>query len=221
MDHLIKIMRSNKIESYKKDLQLSKLQRDVLVGTLLGDGCLETQNNGKTYRLKIEHSIQQKDYVDWKYFIFKDWVLTQPKIKRHLSFGQIRENYCFSTISHGSLRFYGQQFYKGKKVIPGLIKKLLTPQALAVWFMDDGSIKSNRHTGLIIHSQSFIQNDLKRVIDVFKNQYGVETILRKRKDGNGFILYITPKTVDIFINLIREYVLPSMEYKLGNKLPKE
>lgn len=215
-------MRSNKIENYKQSLRLSTLQRDVLVGTLLGDGCLETQNKGKTYRLKIEHSIKQKDYVDWKYLVFKDWVLTQPQVKKHLSFGAIRENYFFSTISHGSLRFYGQQFYQGKeKIIPKLIKKLLTPRALAIWFMDDGSIKSDQHRALIIHSQSFTQNDLKKVIEVLKNQYGVETILRKCQDGNSFGLYITSKTVNIFINLIREYFLPSMVYKLGNKLPKE
>ena len=71
LDHLIK-MRSNEIESYKKTLKLSNFQKEVLAGTLLGDGCLETQNKGRTYRLKVEHSLTQKDYVNWKYEIFKD-----------------------------------------------------------------------------------------------------------------------------------------------------
>ena len=41
--------------------------KEMLVGKILGDGCLETQNNGATWRLKIEHSFKQKEYVDHQY----------------------------------------------------------------------------------------------------------------------------------------------------------
>ena len=212
-------MRSNAIENYKKTLKLSTLQKEVLVGTLLGDGCLETQNNDRTYRLKIEHSIQQKDYVDWKYGIFKDLVLTEPKSRDYVSYGNSRINYRFSTISSGSLRFYAQQFYKnGKKVIPELIGKMLTPLALATWFMDDGSIKSNRHKALVIHAQSFEKTDLERIIKIIENKFGIKSILRKRNDGSGYVIYILSATIDQFIDLVKDYILPSMKYKLGNTI---
>ena len=45
---------SRDIEEYKQHLKLTRTQREVLVGLLLGDGHLETQNGGRTYRLKIE-----------------------------------------------------------------------------------------------------------------------------------------------------------------------
>ena len=61
---------------------MNKEQRSIVVGTLLGDGHLETQNQGRTYRLKIEHSIKQKDYTDWLYQNFKSWVNDTPKEKR-------------------------------------------------------------------------------------------------------------------------------------------
>ena len=57
------LMRSRAIEDYKAGLQLSSMQREVLVGLLLGDACLETQNGGRTYRLKIEQSTRQELYV--------------------------------------------------------------------------------------------------------------------------------------------------------------
>jgi len=60
-------MRSKQIEEYKNNLRLNKKQKDIIVGLLLGDGHLETQNSGKTFRLKIEHSINQKEYVDMLY----------------------------------------------------------------------------------------------------------------------------------------------------------
>lgn len=213
-------MRSNEIENYKKTLKLSELQRQVLVGTLLGDGCLETQNQGRTYRLKIEHSFSQKSYVDWKYEIFKNWVLTEPIVKEHKSYGLLRKNYRFSTVSSGSFRFYGQQFYKkdGKKIIPKLISKMLSPLVLAVWFMDDGSIKSNKHKALVIHTQSFTKEDLIRIIQVLENKYGIKSTLRSRDTGGGYAIYILSKTVNKLIDLVKSYFLPSMRYKLGNTI---
>ena len=212
-------MRSNIIENYKKTLRLSDEQRDIIVGSLLGDGCLETQNNGKTYRLKIENMLAQKDYVDWKYNFLKEWVLTPPQIKKHVFYGKERENYRFATVSHGSLRFYAQQFYQdGKKVMPKLIGKLLTPLALAVWFMDDGSIKSNHHKALVIHAQSFEKIDLEKAIKVLESKYSIKANLRKRDDGSGYVLYLLSETVDEFIDTVKGYTIPSMKYKLGNTI---
>lgn len=212
-------MRSNEIESYKKTLKLSEIQKQVLVGTLLGDGCLETQNKGRTYRLKIEHSFQQKDYVDWKYSMFRNWVLTKPVIRKYIAYRLERKNYRFSTVSNGSLRFYAQQFYKnGKKAIPKLIGKMLTPLALAIWFMDDGSIKSNQHKALVIHAQSFDKIDLEKIIKIIEDKFGIKSTLRKRNDGSGYAIYILSETVDKFIDLVKDYILPSMKYKLGNTI---
>ena len=212
-------MRSKIIEEYKKSLRLSSDQRALIVGTLLGDGCLETQNHGRSYRLKIEHAIDQKEYVDWKYSVLKDWVLTEPRIKAHMSYGKLRENYCFSTVSHGELRFYGQQFYKNnEKIIPKMIAKMLSPLALAVWFMDDGSIKSKLHRALVIHSQSFERTDLEIIIEILLKNYKIKAVLRKRSEGKGFVLSLAAESVDIFVKTIFPYIIPSMRYKLGNTI---
>ena len=55
-----------------KNLKLSSELREIIVGKLLGDGHLETQNDGKTWRLKIEHSIKQKEYVIHQYHLFSE-----------------------------------------------------------------------------------------------------------------------------------------------------
>ena len=146
-------MRSNEIESLKKHLRLSKTQRSILIGMLLGDGHLESQDSGRTYRLKVEHSIHQKEYLEWIYESFKDFVHTPPQIKTKLLDGKRYTSYYFATYSLGTFRFYAKQFYVGrKKVIPKTIGKLLDPRALAVWFMDDGSYKSVHHRTYIIHT---------------------------------------------------------------------
>ncbi|MBI2463227.1 MAG: hypothetical protein HYV65_03275 [Candidatus Spechtbacteria bacterium] len=215
-------MRSKKIEAYKQTLRLSEGQKEILIGVLLGDGHLETQNHERTYRLKIEHAYWQEKYTLWLYEKFKEWVLTPPQEKQHVVFDRIYREHWFSTISHGAFRFYAQQFYKDKhKVLPRQIERWLTPLVLAVWFMDDGSIKSKHHRALILNTQSFSKAENLILIKILENKFGVQTHLRPQR--NLWQLYINSSTVEKFVELIDPYILPSMRYKLGmlgNTLPK-
>ena len=115
-------MRSREIENYKKSLKLNREQRETLVGILLGDGCLETQNEGKTYRLKIEQSARHRPYVEHLYELFKPWVRTEPRKRvRTASNGSGTTSWGFNTLSHAALRFYAHQFYAdGLKRLPKL-----------------------------------------------------------------------------------------------------
>jgi hypothetical protein len=42
-------------------MTLSKKQKEILVGILLGDANLQTENGGKTYRLRVLQSEQHKE----------------------------------------------------------------------------------------------------------------------------------------------------------------
>ena len=217
-------MNSKFIDEFRSKINLSTEQKEIIVGLILGDGCLETQNEGKTYRLKIEQTSLHRDYVDWLYGKLQNLVLTEPreKIKR------IREktycNYGFQTISCGSLRFFAHQFYdqnSKKKKIPKIIGRLLSPLALTVWFMDDGQIKSKKHKALMINSQCFSRKDVGLLQEVLLKNFQIETTLRK--DKQGFRIYLLSKTIQNFLAVIRSYIIPSMRYKIGriNTVPKK
>ena len=81
--------------------------------------------------------------------------------------------------------------------------------------MDDGSIKSKHHRALILNTQCYKDADLKRLQDVLLFKFGVQTKLRKQKEGKQ--IYILSETVEKFVKVIRPFILPEMEYKL-NKL---
>ena len=202
--------------AYKSILKLSPIQRELIVGKLLGDAHLCMRKLGLQYNLMIEHSLNQKAYVDWLYNYFKDWVLTPPREKDQIVLGKLYKKYHFETFTHIAFRFYAKQFYiNRKKVVPKLISHLLTPLGLAVWFMDDGSIKSKHHRALILNTQCYNDADLKRLQDCLLNKFGIQTTLRKQKEGKQ--IYILSTTVEKFVNIIRPFILPEMEYKL-NKL---
>ena len=96
-------MNSHTIESMKTHRALNDRQRSIIVGTLLGDSHLETQNGGRTYRLKVEHAMAQRAYVDWLYDELKEFVRTPPQPKEQIIEyrGEWRpyQKYWFNTLS--------------------------------------------------------------------------------------------------------------------------
>lgn len=206
-------MNSKVIRSLAESIRLIDRQREIIVGLLLGDGHLETQNKGRTFRLKVEHSIRQKDYVDWLYKQLSNMVLTKPQLKLQTVAGKEHEKYWFSTISTGALRFYAGQFYADrKKIVPKMIAKLVTPLSLAVWFMDDGSLKSRFHRARIINTHCFDGASLQRLQDMLHKNFHIHTTLRKQREGTQ--LYIPSTDIATFITAIKPYIHPTMEYKI-------
>lgn len=189
--------------------KFNDFQDSLIIGKILGDGHIETANN-KTFRLKIEHSIKQKEYVDWMYEKLKDFSSAPPKIKAKTP----NNSYWFNTRYSGNLRFYAQQFYKDDiKIIPKIIHKLITPLSLAIWFMDDGLFKSNRHKTFIIHSLGYKKNELKLIIKLLEDKFNIKSTLHKQYDK--WRIYIKSESADNFRNLIEPYIIDSMRYKLG------
>jgi hypothetical protein len=216
-------MRNNEIERRKPLLKLTQRQRSILIGTILGDSHFETQNGGRTYRLKVEHSSKQAFYVDWMYKEFQDWTNSSPKSKPKIVKGIKYENYYFQTLSLGQLRFYAKQFYEnGNKIVPNQIRHWLTPLALTVWFMDDGSIKSKYHKAIILNTQGFTRKDIQILIDALK--YNFEIVANFRKQVDGLQLIIVGSSAELFYKITQPIILPGFEYKFGalvNNLPKE
>lgn len=195
-------------------LKLTTKQKEILVGIILGDGHLETQNNGRTYRLKVEHSIKQKEYVDYLYQIFKELTISVPKERTRRSFGKELKSYGFTTISNDVFKFYGQQFYHNdKKVMPEIISELFSPKSLAMWFMDDGSYKSIHHRTYIIHANCYTKEELELIKSVFEKKFGIKIGIHKQY--LQWRLYVYSESAQLFRKIIEPYILPSLKYKLG------
>ncbi len=206
-------MRSKEIEEYKKGLKLTEEQREVLIGLMLGDGHLETQNGGRTYRLKIEQSEKHVAYVWHLYRLFSEWVRTPPQSKVVRSHGHVSTNWWFQTLSHGAFRFYAHQFCKdGRKRVPRLIHRWLNPRALAYWFMDDGSVKSSQSKGVIFNTQAFTQGEVKLLCRVLEGNFALDAKPRKQKEG--YQIYISGGSCETFKALVEPYLIPEMLYKL-------
>jgi hypothetical protein len=202
-------MYSRVIEQRKFALKLSAIQRETLVGLLLGDAHLETQNRGRTYRVKFEYSTKHRAYAEHLYELFHDWVLTPPQLKNDAT----HNNIWFQTVSHPAFRFYAHQFYDGKrKCVPKLIHRYMTARTVAYWFMDDGSIKSRESKGVIFNTHGFERKDVQRLIDALRSRFSLEA--NERRQQEGWQIYISGKSYVRLREIVDPYLHPSMLYKV-------
>lgn len=90
--------------------RLSAQQRALVIGTILGDGCLIANRKNTSARLQIRHQQKHFEYVRWKYELLKPLVKTPPKIDVH------NNSEFFRTIHHQDLGALRTIFYpSGKK----------------------------------------------------------------------------------------------------------
>lgn len=217
-------MYSREIENYKRRLFLTQRQKDILIGLMLGDGHLESWYNPNIANLKIEHSYKQKQYVDWLYREFKEWVRTPPKKRIRERWGKQYDKYYFNTLAHPDLGKFQKFFYRNRrKIVPiDLLESHLSPLGLAVWFMDDGSIKSKQCNGRFLNTQAFSRTEIKGLQRILKKRFSLESSTRRHR--KGWQIYILGRCSEILHRLIKPYTIPSMRYKLPkfkvNRSPK-
>lgn len=189
-----------------KKLCLSERQREILIGTILGDGCLAENVWKKNYRLRIEQGDMHKEYVFWLYDIFRNLTVSLPK------FNKERKSWRFYTISHPEITKLRKIFYKNRrKIVPKNIGDFfIHPLNLAVWFMDDGAArKDSRAYTLSVHC--FSKKEISYLEKCLRNNFGLEIMVYW--DRVGYRLYIPVRMAERFESLVLPYIIPSMKYK--------
>lgn len=192
---------------------LNSKQQAILVGLMLGDGLLELRY--KYPRLRIDHSLKQKEYVEWLYFQFKDLCTQKPHQLDRVDSrnGKIYSHYLFSTNISSEFTKYYKLFYSDrKKIIPkNLINLLKDSLSLAVWYMDDG-FKRTDCSSLYLCTSGFSLEEQKFLQKILQKLYGFETKIHFA--GKNSRIYFPVKYAKEFCDLVRPYILPSFEYKL-------
>lgn len=87
---------------------------------------------------------------------------------------------------------------------------MLTPLALAIWFMDDGSYK-NDSRGLLLNTMSSSQEDNKTLQRALKRNFGMSTTLHVLRSWKR--IYVSARQSYAFAQIVIPYVPASMKYK--------
>jgi hypothetical protein len=181
---------------------LDRIQREFIVGSLLGDGTLLKTTSGWCFR--VHHGLAQRSYVDFKHRFVHEYVQSPPR--------QSGRAYYFRTITHLAFSEYRERFYQAnRKIVPiELLREQLTGLGLAIWLMDDGSADGE---GVRLNTQSFSETENEALAAILRTTFGLD--VRLNRDKNAFRLRIAAGSKLQLVEAIRPYMHPNMSYKLS------
>ena len=187
---------------------LSALARDVVCGTVLGDGCLPR----KSSHLLLAHSERQAEYARFKAGLLAELAVDvqERQVAAVAGGGVTYGTVHVRTLAHPALRLLRKDFYGRRKVVPSWLADALNPRMLAFWFMDDGYTRvrqGRRRPSSEIATVSFSDSDLQVLIRALARLGLPAKALRGR-------LFFDVATSERLSELIGPYVPPPMRYKL-------
>jgi uracil-DNA glycosylase len=187
---------------------LSALARDVVCGTLLGDGCLQADSSTLTW----SHSQLQGDYARFKADLVSELgvAVEEREVAAVAGGDRVYPVVLLRTRAHRSLRTIRHDFYRPRKVVPTWLATRLNARMLAFWFMDDGYTRireGGRRPLAEITTNAFSDADLQVLISGLAN-LGLPAKASRRR------LYFDVRATERLSELIAPFVPPTMRYKL-------
>ena len=199
---------------------LSKHCKEVILGSLLGDGSLKIHKPYKNARFSFRHSVNQKEYFFWKAEQLKE-ISGESSIWRQKADGFGGKKLRYQSLALDSLTELHRLTSRNNRL---LIRRKwlnkLTPLSLAIWWLDDGSLITNGKRGVIctnsfpLEEQKILARYLLKVWDI---KTAIGKIFRKRngKHTEYYRLWIrSSEELKKFLRII----LP--ELRTSSMLPK-
>jgi hypothetical protein len=188
--------------SLARSIPFTTMQRSVMIGSLLGDATLLGTTAGWCFR--VHHGLAQRELVNWKYGMLSSHVRSLPRVSG--------PGIYFRTITHPELAELRNAFYadRTKQVPFALLERDLDALALAVWVMDDGARDGYQ---VRLNTQSFTVKEAEALASILRAKFGIE--MRLNMDKGRPRLRSTASTTRTLVELVKEYTIPSMRYKLS------
>jgi recombination protein RecA len=199
---------------------LSKMQVQVILGALMGDGSLSrpVRKDDESARFRMGHGTKQTAYLDWKSSLLGNI----PHARTVNAKGAVFAD--FTPLAELAELRHAVYFGGGKKHFTWDYLKCLTPLALAVWYMDDGSFtvrskgvqeRTAGGTGRIdICVEAMSPGSRDRLVQYLQDTYGLDVKLTSRGTRKVNVLQFTTAASERFQALVAPYICPSMDYKL-------
>ncbi len=196
---------------------LSDVQWQVLMGGLMGDSALSSTRSGNGARLRWGHGARQAGYGDWKASMFANLTVCRSANAQGAVFHDVQPLPELAELREAV-------YIGGRKVFSDDYLKQLTPLALAIWYMDDGSF-TLRSKGLQARTaggsgrieicvEAMSADTQRRLVAYLADTWHIRgKLIHPGASGKAVLQFPTAET-EKFQTLVAPFVHPSMEYKL-------
>lgn len=198
---------------YRKNIHLSEVENQVILGGLLGDLYCRIKKTCKNAQIEGAHCKEQEPYLLWKINMLKSLSFSLRRNRKGYLF--------FASKAYPCLNYYRDIFYKnGKKQVGNEILNKINDFGLAIWYMDDGSFKK-RDKYCYIHTNGFTYEENFLIKNWFINRWNIYPKIITHKDQKRYpkkiwyLLKFDVSETKKLISIIKEYIHPTMKYKMG------
>lgn len=222
MDKVYEKMNMNrkiKQENSYKNYKINNIEKNILIGSLIGDGTLSLYGRSKNACYRENTGPNQIQYRKWKAEKLKNLDL------------KINKYGAIYSPSHPIYTELYELFYPNdeKTLTEKSLNLLDHPIGLACLYMDDGSLiidsfrKNNKmylFPRIYFYTQSFSFEENLLLKQHLKNTFNVHFNLKNWKDGKKSILEVSKRDeLNSFIEIVKPYVeeIKCMRYKVDIK----
>jgi hypothetical protein len=174
----------------------------IIFGCLLGSGEMVQEKEGS--RMVFCRAGDHDKYLIWLHSKLVELGYTEPSLRLRTSKGDKASSGSFESFTLTSFNWIRKAFYpKTRKVVPQDIGNYLTPLALAVWLMDDGTLLNK---GIKFTANSFTLNEVKILSKVLTEKYDLKTSIVKVGVVNQYNIYIPKSSFETLRDIVRPYI---------------
>jgi len=193
---------------------LTYIQKQMILGTLLGDASLNQSESslGYVHSQSIKHRLYSKTIVKILGRFYRNTRILKGGYA-NTNILAIQSNFDYE------LRQYLERFRRNnKKYFSYTILKELSPISLAFWYMDDGScsFSKDQNPRLTLHTQGFDKLQINRLLKILEIKFNI--FAKAFNYGKGYQIVLNVEDSDKMFNLIKFYITKDLQYKLPLKL---
>lgn len=198
--------------SSRSDLSLTPLVRSVLMGKLIGDGSLAFNERAETAFVAFGHKEEHECLVDWTIRGLGD-LGSESKYFATSGYGtkMVRSR---SKSNNGIYNtFRGMINEAGQKTFPKEFINIMSPIALAFWYMDDGSLNHHEdqedRANLATNGFDLDScNNLAAALNIYNIGCNVKDY------SKGWQIEMNAEDAEKFFLIVAPYIPPFLQYKL-------
>lgn len=209
------------VTTYVPEVKISHVQREVVLGKLLGDGSLHIQRRrsalpSNSALMQYSHKAEHEEYVEWTNLWLGD-LFSNQCIDNAPRYGNVSMIKAWTKQSTDLFASFGQMVLNSpKKIICRDLVEIASPLTIAFWYMDDGALShtpGQQDRGII--SVCNFDDDSIEVLREMLAKFEIQSS-RYQYDGYEY-LYLSNGALRTLSSLIWQYVPPCMQYKLATE----
>lgn len=196
-----------------KEIEIGNDLKQLLIGSLLGDGCYcSVGGTTKNMCLSIAHSEKQKEYLEYKHSILDRYNLASTIIGYRINnsrYSRELTGFRFKSRLHPIFTNIRTKYYDcdgHKRVFKEFVEDI-DALGIAIWYMDDGYVTKN---SCVFSTCSFTVEEQQILAEILLRKFNLHFNVGVIDNS----MYLQAKDFPKFVELVKPYIIPSMQYKL-------